>query len=143
MDPNIIAQLQVNRVGIAADWMREVMAGPSGNPLAEPETMVHLVVPALERIMAQLGPVEPSWWARLRLSATAWPPACQCDRNPFRDFYVRGEGALLDNVTVQRLLGAGELAELQTVFRTVAMEDICSFDSVYQGKARMRMAGAR
>ena len=137
IDSNLVAQIEESRVGIAADWIRAVMAGPKGNPLAEPETMVHLVLPALDRLLVRLKSEGES------TKPVAWPPRCHCDRNPYREFYVRGESALIKNRMLRANLTTGEIRKLRYVLRTVAAEDIRSFDSVCLFNARAGAVGAR
>ena len=143
MLPRLVEQLQVNRIGIAADWTRMVMAGPPGNPLAKPETMVHLVVPSLERIVARLTTKARDDETVGKVRAEYWPPQCQCGRNPFQEFYLQGERALFGHAGLQRLLTLEEFADLQGSFRSVALEDIRSFDSVCLVNARAGVVGAR
>ncbi len=130
MDSNQVEQLKANRVGLAADWIRAIQMAPSSNPLNSPETMVHHVVPAWERIMATLECHESGCPATPDLIAEGWPPRCRSAQNPFRQFYLRGEQCLFDHSFVKNELSAAEQAELRVAFRAVAAEEICAFEGV-------------
>lgn len=130
MDSNQIERLKAVRVGLAADWIRAIKAAPTVSPLNSPETMVHHVVPAWERIMATLEQDESGCLSTPDLIAEGWPPRCRCWHNPFRDFYLRGEQCLFNHPFVSGELSANDRAELQTAFRAVAAEEICAFDGV-------------
>lgn len=130
MEANHLEQLKANGVGLAANWIRAIQTAPSSSPLTSPETMVHHVVPAWERIVATLECGEGGSLSTPDLIAEGWPPRCRCGQNPFRDFYLRGEQAVFSHPFVQHDLTPAERSEFQAAFRTVAAEEICAFDGV-------------
>jgi hypothetical protein len=143
MDIALVTQVYASRIGIAADWMHLVREGPKGNPLAEPETMVHLVVPSLDRVLQGLQR-QPAESPRAgELADIAWPPPCECQRNPYREFYICGEQALARNLLVKEFLPVSGYEELQAEFRNVALDDIRCFDSVWRKRGWRAAAGDR
>ena len=92
--------------------------------------MVHLVLPALERLLIRLRADRSTSSTEEKVPPAAWPPQCQCNRNPYREFYVQGERAILDSSILGAILTDKQMSELRRQFRAMAIEDIRSFDSL-------------
>ena len=132
METSLINCLEQARAHIAGEWTRLVLGGPRDNPLAPPETMVHLVEPALDRLFQRMELPEDERSARVVRGKDTWPPRCACGRNPYLRFYVTGEQALMDHLPEEVMLAPLDIDQLRDQFRIVALEDIRLFGGMCQ-----------
>lgn len=139
METSIIDRLKQARARIAAEWTRLVMSGSRDNPLAPPETMVHLVEPALDRLFDRLESLKVDRSVRVVRGKDTWPPRCACGRNPYLQFYVTGERALMEQLPEEVMLAPRNIDQLRDQFRIVALEDI----RLFGGMCQLVPAGAK
>ncbi len=139
MQTSMIDRLKQARARIAAEWTQLVMSSSRDNPLAPPETMVHLVGPALDRLFERLSSVEVNPPGKVVRGANTWPPRCACGRNPYLQFYVAGEQALMDQLPEEVMLAPRDIDQLRDQFRIVALEDI----RLFGGMCQLVPAGAK
>jgi len=133
MEVSLITPLSECRSRLAAAWTRAVLAAPRDNPLAVPETLVHLVEPALDQLVQRLflgGATPPE--GRVIRGRDTWPPQCACGRNPYLQFYVRGEEAMVVELTSLETFSAQQVTFMRDQFRIVALEDIRLFGGMCQ-----------
>lgn len=131
MEDGLIASLSECRSRLAAVWTRAALAAPRDNPLAVPEALVLLVEPALDRLVQRLlksAASRPE--GRVIRGQSTWPPQCSCGRNPYLQFYVRGEEAMVAEMTSLETFSSAQVAFMRDQFRIIALEDIRLFGGV-------------
>lgn len=115
---------------ISADWQRLLSHAPTDNPLAEPSAMYHQIRPTLDRFRQRLDGFELQTVKPVVRGRDTWPPHCHCGLNPYLEFYVRGERAVMAYFQLQAWLSPEALQWVRDQFRIVAMEDIRGFGGV-------------
>ncbi|WP_221033025.1 hypothetical protein [Actomonas aquatica] len=132
--------LDRGRARISGDWQRLLSHAPTGNPLAEPTALYHLIEPTLARFRERLDMIEFREQNRVVRGKDTWPPHCHCGLNPYLEFYVRGERAVMAYFQLQAWLSPETLQWVQDQFRIVALEDIRGFGGVCQRNPTVKRA---
>ncbi len=94
--------------------------------------MYHLIEPTMARFRDRLDTIEARGQNRVVRGKDTWPPRCHCGLNPYLEFYVRGERAVMAYFQLQAWLSPETLQWVQDQFRIVALEDIRGFGGVCQ-----------
>lgn len=139
MQESLAESLHVQRPAIKSRWADLLHVEGATTPLAHPDALVHLLDETLDKIFEALR--APLIDDELSTASAAAPrPRCECGRNPFLQFYVAGERALLEAL----ILAQAELLpcdaqtrdlavlELYRVVRRFARGDVSVFCSVCQ-----------
>lgn len=124
--------LRARADSIQENWQRLLRGEKAQTALADPDTLVHYIPDAMDRVFEQLEE-----YRRGNKPAVVVPrPPCSCGRNPFLAFYVAGEQVMMEAlVLVQAAAGATrnaarDAAVLQAAFRRLAVGEIEGFCGV-------------
>ena len=99
-----------------------------------------LVGPALDRLVQQLLKSAASRPERRVIRGqVTWPPQCFSGRNPYLQFYVRGEEAMVAEMTSLETFSSAQVGFMRDQFRIIALEDIRPFG----GMCQMREPGLK
>lgn len=113
----ILAELQRRRFAIQSRWDTVLRTEPVTSPLANPDSLVHLIEPTIEAVLSALHAGErPSATS----AARATPPKCPCGRNPFLAFFAAGRQAMREGL----VLSQAALAPLDPVQRDRSLTDL-------------------
>ena len=122
--------LDRTRNRISTDWQRLLSHAPTGNPLAESSAMYHQIGPTLDRFRQHIEGFELQTNKRVVRGRDTWPPHCRCGLNPYLEFYMRGERAVMAHFQLQAWLSHETLQWVRDQFRILALEDIRGFGGV-------------
>lgn len=133
----LLAEFQGRRFAIQARWDALLRVEPVTSPLANPESLVHLIDSTIEDVWRALHAGASASGAS---SASPPPPKCLCGRNPFLAFFAAGrqamrEGLILSQATLAPLdppQRDRSLAELEAVLDKVSRREIETFCGVCQ-----------
>ncbi|MBI5768980.1 MAG: hypothetical protein HZA93_14385 [Verrucomicrobia bacterium] len=141
MDPAILRALRARAPFIRKHWDTLLHVEPVNGPLANPDTLAHLIPSSLEQIFQALShPV--------KVHALPAPKEClidcHCGNNPYIAYFIAGEQALVEalvlvQVGLPQIARTGhDLAEVQFVVRHLARDEIDGFCGicVHRGTAR-------
>lgn len=136
MHETFLHTLQTNRGALCARWEVLLRAEPVSSPLANPDTLVHLMSWTLDHLVAELKRPR----LRRRPDGQTKAPPCPCGRNPLLRYFATAERAIIETlfvngVEIERLdpieRDAG-LQELKIVLAHLARGEIESFCAVCQ-----------
>lgn len=143
MQEALVRALRARRPHIRAHWEALLRVEPVTSPLAQPETMVHLIDWSIDEVFALLR--------NRRGRRPQSPPAtladaraeCHCGRNPLLSHFVAGEQALLEALVLAQAATPAldpvardtAVAELYLAVRTLAQREVDSFCSLCQHRA--------
>jgi hypothetical protein len=139
MQELLVEALHGRRPAIKSRWADLLRIERANTPLAHADTLVHLLDETLDKVLAALRS-HPFAGEPSSLSDVGSRAQCDCGRNPFLQFYVAGERALLEAlVLAQADLHLREpktrdlaVLELYLVVRHFARSDVGVFCSVCQ-----------
>ena len=115
MHENFLQALQTHRDAICARWEILLRAEPVTSPLANPDTLVHLMAWTLDHLATELR--------RPRLRRRSDPtgtPICPCGHNPLLRYFATAEHALVESLFVD---GRG-LTELPSLVRETGLQEL-------------------
>jgi hypothetical protein len=131
MSPERLHDMRAQSVSIRERWQTLLRIEPVSGPLANPDTLVHLIPEMLERVLVALA--KPSRAPVSIVTARACVPKCNCGRNPYQTFFVAAEQALSEAVVLlEAALPAAErrssdVAEVVFAIRKIARMEIDTF----------------
>jgi hypothetical protein len=143
MQAIFVSALEAQRVRIRARWEDLLRAERSTSPLANPDTLVHLMDLTLDDIFATLAAGE----GRKRHSRPC-EIVCRCGRNPLLVYFSVGRQAMREALVMAQIEMAaltsadrdGALVDLDSGYGQIARREIESFCAVCQFRDT---AGAR
>lgn len=105
------------------------------SPLANPDTLVHLLDTTLNEVFSTLR-----IWSARRLHTRHAEPHCPCGRNPLLAYFSAGRQALREGLVLAQVLAPGLTAPqrdealtcLEQVFSHIAQREIQSFCAICQ-----------
>ena len=135
METVILQALEAHRPCIRSNWENLLRIERINSPLANPDTLVHLLDTTLNEVFATLR----TWSAR-RLHTRGGEPLCPCGRNPLLAYFTAGRQALREGLVLAQVLAPGltapqrdeALACLEQVFGHIAQREIQSFCAICQ-----------
>ena len=141
MQTEILTALAAHRAEVRVQWYRLLLLEPVSSPLAQPDTLVHLMASTLAEFFAAV----PVWVPDPAAGAAAGSavPACPCGRNPYLAYFATGRQALREALVVAQAATAGLTAAardasllcVEQVFGAIARREIALFCSL----CRLRM----
>jgi len=145
MQANLLSAMRARRPSIRTRWVDLLRAEPVTTPLANPDTLVHLIDQTLDDVFAALAAMQEA--DRIAAAAAVVARAhCECGRNPLLAYFLAGEQALLEALVLAQVDTTGltptdrstSVAALYVTVRTLARGEIESFCALCQhrtGKA--------
>jgi hypothetical protein len=136
----ILQKLRARQPFIARHWEALLRVEPVNGPLANPDTLVHLIPQSMEAVFAALG-------RPLRAYSIPAPKDClldcRCGNNPYIAFYTAAEQAWVEALVLIQFeqppfeRDPGEVAAIKFVLRHLARDEIDAFCGicVHRGKA--------
>lgn len=126
---------EAQRPAIRANWEHLLRIERINSPLANPDTLVHMLDLTLNELFRNLRA-----WSPRRHHARLNEPHCPCGRNPLLAYFAAGRQALREALVVAQsattTLTASErdeaLATLDQVFGQIARREIESFCAICQ-----------
>jgi hypothetical protein len=91
VEPEILRNLRAHRREIRVQWEALLRLERASSPLAQPDTLVHLLDTTLDEVFRDL-----ELWSPRRHPAPVSAPFCPCGRNPFLAYFAAGRQALRD-----------------------------------------------
>lgn len=134
MSPEILQQLRALSPVLRETWEAGLRLAPINGPLANPDTLRHLIPDSLRRIFLSLA--RPSRAPLSLQAARARLPACDCGNNPYLAYFTTGEQALMEiMVRLQARMPPlerrqSDLAEVVFAVRRLANSEIDAFCGV-------------
>jgi hypothetical protein len=136
VEPNILRDLQARRGEIRAHWETLLRLERASSPLAQPDTLVHLLDTTLDEIYRDLE----LWSPRRHPTAAADAPRCPCGRNPFLAYFAAGRQAMRDALIRVQTAGPAPtarqrdltLACVDQVFSHISSREVTSFCGLCQ-----------
>lgn len=131
----MLRDLQARRGEIRAHWETLLRLERATSPLAQPDTLVHLLDTTLEEIYRDLG-----LWSPRRHPTLAKAPRCPCGRNPLLAYFAAGRQALRDALIHAQSSGPtptpGQrdtaLACVDQVFEHISGREVAAFCALCQ-----------
>ena|ERR1700690_1154456 len=135
-----IRDLSNRRGEIHRRWEALLRLERADTPLADPNTLVHLIDWTIDKVLFELGKKRPRRAGDPRPSVGALRGICQCGRNPFYMHFLAGEQALLEALVLAQsqdpLIDPVHrdtmVAELYAATSSIARFEIESFCSLCQ-----------
>lgn len=135
MTPELLTELRANTATLIQRWEALLRVERVTGPLANPDSLVHLIPDSLPKIFAAL--TRPTKGTMSFAHATAERlPACNCGNNPFLAYFVAGEQALVETVVLlqAKLPPSGntesDVAKAILAMRALARNEIDTFCGV-------------
>lgn len=140
MQEEIVQALHARRPQIRQRWEALLRTERATSPLANPDSLVHLVDWALKEI---LGSLSLSVSTNQRLTPKSAEPHCACGRNPYLAFYSAGEQSILEALILSQaaqpvldpIARDSAVAELGTALRRLRNCEVESFCALCQHRA--------
>jgi hypothetical protein len=136
MQTEILTALFAREAEVRVQWYRLLRLEPVSSPLAQPDTLVHLMASTLAEFFAAV----PAWVPGAAAESTAGcaVPACPCGRNPYLAYFATGRQALREALVVAQADTAGLTAAardaslrcVEEVFGAIARREIALFCSL-------------
>lgn len=132
MNAAVLDHLQQNRDVIRIRWDLLLRLEPVVSPLANPDTMAHLIPDSIGLLMEELR-------ARMQPNHRRPSPkrlACNCGHNPYRAYFKAGEQALAEAVVIAHVETRvdsdrqADITEVLTAIRALAATEINTFCSI-------------
>ncbi len=135
MDTELIEALEKQRTCIRANWENLLRIERISSPLANPDTLVHLLDTSLNEVLAALRAGPPR-----RLHTRLDEPLCPCGRNPLLAYFSAGRQALREALVLAQALRPQltsaqrdeSLAALEMVYGQISRREIQAFCSICQ-----------
>ncbi len=134
MAPDFVYLLRARSDAICAQWETLLRVEPVSGPLANPDSLVHLISDSLEKFFAALA--KPTRASLSLAEAKACVPNCKCGNNPYLAYFVAGEQALVEAaILLQAELPPAErhpndLSAVMLAVRRLARSEIDTFCGV-------------
>ncbi len=116
MHENFLQTLQTHRAAICTRWDVLLRAEPASSPLANPDTLVHLMPWTLDHLATELRRPR----LRRRPDSSLSPPVCPCGYNPLLRYFATAERALVETLFVN----TRSLAELTPIVRETGLHEL-------------------
>ncbi len=137
MQASLLTAMRARRPSIRTRWVDLLRAEPVTTPLANPDTLVHLIDETLEEVFAVLAAMHEADCVAAAVMARAH---CECGRNPLLAYFLAGEQALLEALVLAQVDTPGltptdrgtSVAALSVTVRTLARGEIESFCALCQ-----------
>lgn len=137
MQPKFQRSLQACRAEIRHTWEGLLRIERVNTPLANPDTLVHMLDSSLDEIFQAM-----SLWSARRHPSHHEPPPCPCGRNPFLAYFAAGRQAMREALIIAQFespeLSAADrdesLACLDQVFDRIARREIGLFCTICQSR---------
>lgn len=116
MHSPLLAELRQRRLAIQSRWGTLLRAEPVTSPLANPESLVHLIEATIEDVFSMLeagGSAQDGAMERTE-------PRCTCGRNPLLAFFAAGRQALHEGL----VLSQAALAPFDPEQRDIALAEL-------------------
>lgn len=138
MDPEILRDLQARHREIRAHWETLLRLERANSPLAQPDTLVHLLDTTLAEIFRDLD-----GWSPRRHPGPAPVVPCPCGRNPLLAYFAAGRQALREALIQAQSAGQPPdpqhrdtaLACVEQVFSHISNREIAAFCALCQFRA--------
>ncbi len=119
------------RAAICKRWDVLLRLERVSSPLANPDTLVHLIPASLDQILA-LSELPPYCDATMTQAVGFKLPSCDCGNNPYLAFYIAGEQAIVEAVVWTQSESAdrardSDVASVISASRRYASEEIEAF----------------
>jgi len=148
MNAAVLEHLERNREVIRIRWDLLLRLEPVVSPLANPDTMAHLIPNSIGLLIHEL---------RARLAPNHRRPsprslACDCGHNPYRAYFKAGEQALAEAVVLAHVETRvdsdrqKDVTEVLSAIRALATNEIntfCSICTSYRVAEKCRYRGRR
>ena len=131
MVPRLMQAVRRRRAAICKRWDVLLRLERVSSPLANPDTLVHLIPTSLDQILA-LSEQAPHCDATMTQAVGLKMPACDCGNNPYLAFYIAGEQAIVEAVVWSQSESSdraleSDVASVISAARTHATEEIEAF----------------
>ncbi len=135
VDTEVMRALAAHRPEVRANWENLLRLERASSPLANPDTLVHLLDTTLDEIFKDLH-----LWSPRRHPTRAHARSCPCGRNPLLAYFGAGRQALREALIVAQAASPHLTAEqrdtaltcLEQVFSHIERREIESFCAVCQ-----------
>jgi len=136
VETDILRDLQAHRGEIRAHWETLLRLERASSPLAQPDTLVHLLDTTLDEIFRDI-----QLWSPRRQPTRAAAPDCPCGRNPLLAYFAAGRQALRDALIRAQASGPAAptpaardaaLACVDQVFSHISAREVRSFCALCQ-----------
>jgi hypothetical protein len=131
----ILQALEAHRPCIRSNWENLLRIERMNSPLANPDTLVHLLDTTLNDVFSTLR-----IWSARRLHTRQQEPPCPCGRNPLLAYFSAGRQALREGLVLAQVLAPDLTAAqrdealtcLEQAFGHIAQREIQSFCAICQ-----------
>ena len=135
METEFLQALEAQRPCIRSNWEHLLRIERINSPLANPDTLVHLLDITLNEIFQALRV-----WSPRRFSTRAGVATCPCGRNPLLAYFSAGRQAMREALVLAQAITPSltprqrdeGLACLEQVFGQIAQREIGSFCAICQ-----------
>jgi hypothetical protein len=135
VEPEILRDLRARRAEIRNQWETLLRLERASSPLAQPDTLVHLLDTTLDEIFRDLELRSPR-----RHPGPLTTPHCPCGRNPLLAYFAAGRQALRDALVHVQTAGPAPtprhrdtaLACVDQVFSHISCREIGAFCALCQ-----------
>ena len=140
MHEPLVSALRSRRPSIRQHWETLLRTEPVMTPLANPDTLVHLIEWTLDEMFSAL--INPL--ARSRIGGTRFAPderpACPCGRNPLLAYFAAGEQAMREGLILAQAASApldplqrdASFEELNLILQQISRREIEAFCGICQ-----------
>ena len=128
------------RAAICKRWDVLLRLERVSSPLANPDTLVHLIPSTLDQILA-LAETPPHCDSTMTHAVGLKLPSCDCGNNPYLAFYIAGEQAIVEAVVWSQSESPdrareSEVASVISAARTYATDEIEAFCGMCMHRSR-------
>lgn len=116
MQDSMVSALRSRRPQIRARWEELLRVERANSPLANPDSLVHLLDWTLDEFFRAVQCLP----ARRRAVRPVSTDDCPCGRNPLLAYFAAGEQALRESL----VLGQSEMKDLSPYARDTALEEL-------------------
>jgi hypothetical protein len=131
MERNAATILSRRRAELLAEWKLQLRAAPVVSALALPASLEYLMTRTLDDLAIHVGLKTPA-------APVDWPPRCGCGRNPFRAYYLTGESALINVLTLH---APASLERVRTAWQSIAQAELGAFCGLCQFCGTAKLTG--
>jgi hypothetical protein len=144
VETEILQALEAHRPCIRSNWENLLRIERINSPLANPDTLVHLLDITLNEVFLTLRT-----WSGRRFHTRGGEPECPCGRNPLLAYFSAGRQALREALVLAQVLTPSLTAAqrdealtcLEQVFGHIAQREIQSFCAICQFRVEREKAG--
>jgi hypothetical protein len=141
MSPRLMQAVRRRSAAIRQRWEVLLRLERISSPLANPDTLVHLMPASIDQILTLAG--DPPFCDATMTSAVAHKlPTCDCGYNPYLAFYIAGEQALVEAVVWTQSESAdrareSDVAAVIAASRSFARDEIDTFCGMCMHRGRV------